>query len=943
MPVLTYKIRKNYHLLAITCFAFLTVLICRNIIFEPGVMVFEDYTPFFTLQQLSVYYTDAWNMYMQVPQLRNYDLFFMWARFFLTSEFAFVLLTFLSGVLLYLSCIEMSKIVFNKKIVTANLFLASTLASMFALMILLYTKLSHFYTLIIGMSMMAFLISIFARTLHGLSSKQHTSKIVMPLFLVAILLWILPAPHFIVLFYIASVSLVLIYAVRDKSAKMLLPLALLAVTHLIPYAVITAVSSAPDVAEMAPVTYNSMVDNSVDPVVFLSSMQASVMDRFLFGSYGPYVHTGFLAFSITLAFFGLGSVIYLRGNRIMMSLLFLYLISIFFSIGVKYPFGGYNLLIALLNYPILGGVAETVLQVLRHPHRWQFLELYVKMILVSASAFVVLEKSNKRSESSDKISLKRDVSKISARLLIVLFLVVLFLGSFLTNPYNLLFSGDFGGALRPVEIPNGISAAKEKISNVDESTIIFLPHGREHEWNNRFVLNQEAFYMFYFDASSMKWIDGGTLENMLYNSLGYYLLLANRSNIDRYYALQNVEWIFFSNDTLTESYVNENDRILSALLSQEGFVQELSEGDYYLFRNEQYSNRSVVKSKSLTLALSPFYAPWVLLSDHGIFPEETIFVDNLDGKIGFGTFENLSDKLKENLVIRFPYKAPNDFYTKEDVVLSLLLKEKGVYVTPNMLLAEKQGWGTATVTWKSYIDRMAYGILGYYGATERKLILSNQKLSYSFDLEIPQAAYYSVYLKVAAPKGADIAYKLGDQWEDTVSVQETVGNYRFVKLYEGNLTEGRHVVEIEKLDNKPVAINLVYAIQEDVLEHHLSEFERLTQENHNEIVDGYDELADILSQLDYPKNMTLLHSYDTVYSDLLTFQVNGNYYKPVESWYSGASLIIDGVVNEHETTHQYSGGGSIYYTITMPVLLSITAVFYWLKCVRKKNDKVDDK
>lgn len=812
----------------------------------------------------------------------------------------------------------------SKKLLDYYITFASTCSATSALFICLYAKLNHFYTLIVGMALFSFCLS--SSISFMMKNSKKADFVIFSLF-ISLLLWVMPSPHFIFLFYIgvslfAFLSTFCTFGKRLKALGFFMTLIFL---HLVPYSIFVAgIFSHEDLSQIFPVTYSLIKGGSVKPLIFLSSFQTSVIELSIFGSYGPRMAVIPMVISMFLSALGI-SIVFIKRSKVTLFLCMLYLISCFFAVGTYFSLSGIDVLLKLYEVDVLQGFAELILQVLRVPHRWQFLELYAKMNLIAATYVIVCKVLHDRINESKKNNLG-----FLLKHLVTMFLFALLFMPFLFLPYNVIFSGNFGGIADPIssselnEIKQIITPEK---NNLNYKLISFTGFSMLLHKNSQKLIIHEGFYSFYLNSSSIKWHSSTTTENMFYGSFGYYLALGG-NNISNYLALQNVKWVLFR-DSLKEFYANETHRILSSLLSDEGLSLVYHKNDYYLFRNERVFLQSPIRSKSMTLAVAPYWTPFRMLNEYDILPNETIFIDIMDGKINFTDFEHYSSELGEHLIIW--YYPP--MHSKTDIVLALLLKEKGIYCTPDKtLLLEKEGWlsNNQFSSWsKTYVSSLQGGIFGHYGATDKKYIVgTTEKLSVDFRLNVQKAGLYRIFLKVAAPNGAKLQLNMGNS-SKILEIPKILGNYKFVEIYAGSLNSGHHDITLQKIDKNPVTLNLIYAIENETLVNAIEKFETLTSTNGNKIIHSYPELVEYCNTLNHAANSNILYYPDITYSNFLSFEIDGSLSQPLETWYCGTSLITpyqkDYFISmNYKKTHGYYPYGTFFtalYAISLSLIM----------------------
>jgi len=918
---------------ALVYFTILSFFVTRSLWIEQGVITFEDYVPFFSIRQLWNYVSHTeWNSYLNMPIFRDYSFFFIWARLSNLTVFSMTFLIILSGFLLFLSVWKMLRIIFgSENSLERYITLSSICSATFALCICLYAKLSHFYTLVVGMALFSFCLS---SSIDSIMKSSNKWDFIVSVLFISLLLWITPSPHFIYLFYISiSLFVFLFVFCTVERLKVLGFFIALIFLHFVPYSTLVAgVFSHENLSEIFPVTYSLIKGGSVSPLIFFSSFQTSVIELFIYDSYGPRVVIFPMVISIFISVLAISVTLVKKRSKITLFLCILYLTAFFFAVGTYLPFSGAEILLRLYEVDGLRRFVELILQVLRMPHRWQFLELYAKMNFMAA-AFIIIckmlqEKMNKLKRLVFFKSQKNSLRSLR-RYSITMTLFVLFLLPFFLPPYNIVFDGNFCGVTNPVSLDE-LSEIKQIItpekSNLSHKLISFTGFSMILYKNSQKLMIHEGFYPFYLDCSSIKWQSSTTPENMFYGSFGYYLALGGK-NISNYFALQNVKWILFR-DSLKEFYTNESHRILSTLLSDEGLSLIYHKNDYYIFRNQRIFSHSLIKSKTLTLAIAPYWTPFRMLNEYNISPNETVFIDIANGDINFTTFEGYSKTLGKHLIIW--YYPP--MHNETDIVLSLLLKEKGIYCTPDKtLLLEKEGWlsNNQFNSWsKTYVSSIQGGIFGHYGATDKKYIIGTaENLSVNFRLNIQEEGQYSIFLKVTARNGAKLRLNMGNL-SKILEIPKILGNYKFVEIYSGSLNPGYYDLTLQKLDKNPITLNLIYAIKKETLANATKKFENLTSTNRNKLIHSYQGLVEYCDTLDYPAKNDVLYYPNVTYSNSISLETGGLPTQPLEAWYCGTALIIPHTTThpisiKHMKTHGYYPYGVLFvalYTISLSLI-----------------------
>ena len=865
-------------LIALIYFFCLSLFVFRGF-FAEGIVSSDDLAPFFSLKQVYEYHFTSWFDSLQsFPYRGRYSLLFSWTRFMPFLKASMIIITAVSGLLIFVSSNIFLELIFRSKLKNNEKIFSSVVASTFALFVLLYTKTVHYYTFIIGSAAMFFALSLFLKAL----SQENVKKSVFYALSAALVLHFVSSIQLIFILYITLVIIALtfplIHLSKNKAKITFSSVALIFMGHFVPYSLYLYFSmEAPNVTstfESVSISYFSIKNNSLDPLTLLTFPHSSTLHKFLEGSYIVGFHPIFLIPTL-LSFI---SFIKVRNHRLIRLLLVIYIISFLFGLGFCSEFSVYQLILKLpVENALVSSFSALFIHILRYPHRWGFVQLYIETLLISCSVVILCRRLDvllKAKKSSFLYKVLKCL-KYSA-----LFLVVAL--PFLTYPFISIFTGDFAGSLKPFT-PKEMLAAKDFLSEVHEGKILCFPRTdyRKVQINGDIFLFTDEFYNMFFDIPAIEGVSGTPPLNRFYVSLGHHLLYQNRSKVGRYFSLAGIKYIFFHNDTLKDRMPNETRNLLGSLKHQPDITLAMKEGEYYLFKvnNTNICDPIGAKSKSLLFFYGPFWVPWRLLSEFDVSPYNATVAELVSGEIKWSSFAEIIEKLKNHTIIYIP--KPSD---KENIVLSLLLKEKGIYIKPNMLdiiNLEKDGWKGPG----------SYFSLFTFGTTDEVFVFSNVKnTSASFTFEINQEGEYYIFIKVNTPKRNNLLCKL-DNKESLTTTNETQ-YYKYFLIYDGKLEAGSHSITIKKLDDNPLFFNLIYIISKDTLNHYLGEFDNLIEKNNVFSSNSYSNINEYISDLDYPKNLTIVYYCRYPYSPNLVLKVNGEEYTPKKAWYIGNFIVV---------------------------------------------------
>lgn len=406
--------------------------------------------------------------------------------------------------------------------------------------VLLYSKIAHFYTLILGFSMFALSYSLVLEQMFS-HPKLRLGNIAA----VAALALFNPAVHYHVIFYLALFLTLLLQPVIAWITKLqpiwkpfkrnaLYALILLVLTA-IPYMVFVhyAIPSTDEVFNQIPVNYWMIYYSSV-PLNFLFSLDTyGHVDHYLYGDYLAPVPRVLmiLVYITTLPVF----VMLVRGkNRsnqhqkhLLFTLLALLLLSMWMSLGyrggVVYSFHEALGNVALFAASHTGAVASMVgdllsvfINVLRFPHRFEFIVFYAVGLLFSLGVFVIFSYLR-----------KQKVQTVGAVFITGLILLIPLFGM---HDYRSTFlNGDFGGFLKPYRVPKDLKDIKQILAQRDNDKLFIMPSlesGREVRRDGQGYTFLDKYYIFYLDQKSVYYGSGANTDNkiasfMVYRAIAY--------------------------------------------------------------------------------------------------------------------------------------------------------------------------------------------------------------------------------------------------------------------------------------------------------------------------------------------------------------------------------------------------------------------------------------
>jgi len=454
-------IKLNAHWLVLIFLTLLHVVIFWQVLLSAPavfsgqeVVVRDELVPFFDWQsqfwdQLTIAGESSLTKTEEVRV--GYSFWMSWVRYAPILPLSLFLVSIASAFILYLSTYYLTSplVRMSDRIVA----FVALWASLPIHIVLLYSKVTHFYTLVIGFSIFALALSLLIRW-YFFSSEPN--KLKQPL-IIALLVLFNPAIHYHVLFYLVLLFLVIYHLGLGTMLKRPFwkSVAVIFVVSLVPYVflILYILSlSQLDVANSIPVNYLSIFFASSPILQILSLDIAAQTDMFFYGDYlvkepRTIKIIWFMAASIGAYF---GFMLTKQYKKFMYFLMTLALVSLWMSIGYLYVFSFHSLL-AGVNSILLSSnnviaefmqqITTTVIQILRFPHRFLFMFYYALAAMAAVSAVLHLD------------YFRSQVKKTKFYILITI-LPFISLAPLLFSPdyRTTLLSGDFAGFLSTTDI-----------------------------------------------------------------------------------------------------------------------------------------------------------------------------------------------------------------------------------------------------------------------------------------------------------------------------------------------------------------------------------------------------------------------------------------------------------------------------------------------------------
>lgn len=497
-------------------------------------IVREELVPFFDFK--TQFWGEGTSALTSSEEVRvNYSFWTAWVRYDKVLPFALVLLNTLSACILFYAFHRLGRYVYKKSLFGV---IAALLAALLVHSILLYSKIAHFYVLIIGFSMFALSLSLLFEQLFfklKLSVKNVLGVSALTLFN--------PAIHYHVIFYVVAVLIIAIHTIFTliMNRKFFWKyfwrgfryFGLLVLLSLVPYVIFifaTSGSSISDVSTQIPVNYWMIYYASLALPYIFSLDTAGHIDLIRYGNY----LTPIPRFGSMLVMFLIGSIFMFKRWRSMHIVIKIFIITLFIimlfamwmTIGYSdnSPYSFHDVLgnIALF-FANLGGVGAqiaslfgTFINILRFPHRFQFIYFYVAGLLFMIVLVWLRE----------VIMRKRRMMTASA-----LVIVIALFPLYANNDYRTaLASGDLATFASPYHIPQDLKDIKARLAGQKNTKLFILPtleSGRELEQDGKSYSFLDKYLIYYVGKPTFYYGAGANTENKLVSYLIYRAISYN--------------------------------------------------------------------------------------------------------------------------------------------------------------------------------------------------------------------------------------------------------------------------------------------------------------------------------------------------------------------------------------------------------------------------------
>jgi len=636
----------------------------------------DELVPIFNMQsqffdQLRNNFSDLTNGY----EFRlRYAVLTTWMRYYKLLPFALVFGCLASAFINFVAVCLFLRTLVRDRIPASVLIRGSALAVLFINLLLVQSKIIHFYTLILGFNQ--FLIALLF-LIHGIfiaEKKPYRSLIAGSIFAIAT-----PAVHYIVLyilvFILVSIAGLILRkrfqsdatpAADDRDAlpsisipsRILLGMAAMVFFVIIPYAFFAkyyVLNEAMNLDDTVPISYVLIETSSLTLTQQLTFDIGSVMDNFLLGKYTISFarYTKIFYFLLTLlplvAAVRYATIGKNKGRQAVIGIL---VFTYFFSIwcGMGYPSGSslptfHSLLAAIANhlYALNSRIADLLLaliaifiHVLRYPHRFQLIMFALALTLMPLG--IAHGEMVFRGFFARHFSAKR---RIYAHAVVAVCCIAFFVPLFCNWEYRVaLFSGDFAGYLAPYPVKE-LREVKTTLDALPPGKTIVVPpsetqkrivdtNGIEHKFIDK-------FYIYYLDFPSYYYGLTGDLENKRPFFLLYSALMSGQHWWINSLRNQNVRYVVLNKElganplTGVKEYLKDSETILwnqmamlpsvfEKLFENQSFVlYEMSplpaDAEHYLLDLDWHAfsctqERSVQRNPPVRTSLPNLMDPW---------------------------------------------------------------------------------------------------------------------------------------------------------------------------------------------------------------------------------------------------------------------------------------------------------------------------------------------
>ncbi|HVI69723.1 MAG TPA: hypothetical protein VM581_04690 [Magnetospirillaceae bacterium] len=531
------KLRANPVQLMWWVFGFFVVLhifIFRDVVVAiPDIMqgkatiVREELIPFFDFS--SQFFSEGASALTSSDEVRvTYSFWTAWVRYHYVLPFALVLLNAISAFVLFYAFHRLGRYFYKKRLFGV---VAAILATILIHTIMLYSKIAHFYVLIIGFSMFSLALTLICEQVFFKNTLQKRN-----IFAVSLLVLANPAVHYHVLFYFMFVLLIITHAIltffMDRPRlwihikKWLIYFVTVTSISLIPYVLLIYFATATtDVSSQIPVNYWMIFYASLSLPFIFSLDTAGHLDLIRYGNYiTPSPRLGGVIVAVLV-----GSLFLFKQwprehfvRRVLLVFIFsTVVLAMWMTIGysINSPFSFHEFLgqIATFFEAQKNTLGDTItkglgvfVNILRFPHRFQFIYFYGIGVLFTI-ALVWLRDAWSRKINNGVVTVA-----------VVLLALAPVIGS--SDYRTALLSGNMANFVAPYTIPHDLTAIKQQLAQTKDSKMFILPtleSGREIVQDGQRYSFLDKFLIYYLNQPTFYYGVGANTENKISAYLAY--------------------------------------------------------------------------------------------------------------------------------------------------------------------------------------------------------------------------------------------------------------------------------------------------------------------------------------------------------------------------------------------------------------------------------------
>lgn len=492
-------------------------------------IVREELVPFFSFG--SQFWGDNAAALTSSEEVRvSYSFWTAWVRYDKVLPFAIVILNTISAFVLFYAFHRVGKQFYKKSLFGIA---AALLAAFLIHVILLYAKVAHFYVLIIGFSMFALASSLF---IEQVFFKQKISR--KNILIVSLLVLFNPAIHYHVIFYVMGFLILLFHlfftAVMNRSffwryfRRGFGYFGIVTLLSLVPYVIYilaTTSSSLSGVSTQIPVNYWMIYYASLSLPFIFSLDTAGHLDLIRHGNYlvsVPRFGSMIVTFLIgALLIFKRWKTLLILNKVVIMTLFGIMLFAMWMTIGYSEDspysfhrvFGDMAIFFSNVGGQIgsaLAGLMKTFINILRFPHRFQFMYFYGAGILFMI-ALVWLR---------DVFMRRFRPATASILVVIIALFPIVANGDYRTA----LMSGNLATFVAPYYIPDDLKQIKSILAAKPDSKMFILPtleSGREIIQDGQRYSFLDKYLIYYLNEPTLYYGVGANTENKLSSYMVY--------------------------------------------------------------------------------------------------------------------------------------------------------------------------------------------------------------------------------------------------------------------------------------------------------------------------------------------------------------------------------------------------------------------------------------